>query len=538
MAADLLQILWNATLALTIALVLVLLMRVPLRRLGGAAVLRWPWAAVPLAPAAALLPARTLEPAVVQAPALHASFDAMPSVASAAGGAIEGWSIWLLAAWAVGSAACALLCVRQQRRFERLLGGLQHADDGTWRAQSCVGTPALLGVLSPRIVLPADFDERFTPIERELALAHERAHRDARDTRIAAIAATLRCVFWFHPLVHVAARCLRLDLEYACDATVLAAHPQHRRSYAEALVKAQPGPLLPLGCHWDAGRPLLARVRQLAAPLPGAKRLGVARAVAALLVLLATTTAWALQPGVPTDGDARWIEAHVSLKPRADFGVSSPAAAEPARVIVRSGGTFAVRMGEDGAIWEVTGVPRFDGTGRIHLDVQLLRGGELEMSSSDSIAPGQTLALRSAAADDGVGATATITVWPARDAAVPREQEPATRVTGRMRIGVDGRGDTSFFDHGVDEEREAHVADAGGLRVFYRVTALSATQATIAFRIEQRRDDGSTFILSTPTLVVERGTDAGLRIDVPADSLKGAATAARQLDARLTIDPA
>lgn len=550
MAADLLQMLWDATLALTVALVLVLLVRVPLRRLGGATVLRWPWIAVLLAPAATLLPARELEPVMVQAMAAPAVFDASPVglVANATTADIA-WAPWLLGVWALGAVAFAAASVWQQRRFERLLGRLAPMQDGTWRASSDAGTPAVLGVVSPRIVLPSDFEQRFAPAERELAIAHERAHRAAGDTWIAAVAAVLRCVFWFNPLVHVGARCLRLDQEYACDATVLTAFPQRRRSYAEALLKAQPGPLLPIGCQWDAGRPLLARVRQLAAPLPGASRRHVGRGLAALVALLAATAAWALQPATEADGETRWIEAHVTLQPTAEFGTASPAAGEPSRVIVRSGGTFTVRMGEDGAIWEVTGSPRFDADGRIHLDVQLLRGSELEMTSSDIAIPGQTMALRSPAGDGSVGATAKITLWPAKEGAAPREHGDKARVTGRMRVSVDGRGETFFFDRAVGREDEANVPASERMKVHYLISNVTPTQATIAFRIEQLRADDTRFTVSTPTLVVERGTDASLRLDVPMDDASAnpqsprdganapVSATQRNVEISMTIDP-
>jgi len=49
----------------------------------------------------------------------------------------------------------------------------------------------------------------------------------------------LRALLWFHPLVYAAARCLRMDQELACDAAVVEARPQCRRTYAETLLKSQ-----------------------------------------------------------------------------------------------------------------------------------------------------------------------------------------------------------------------------------------------------------------------------------------------------------
>lgn len=125
--------------------------------------------------------------------------------------------------------------------------------------------PAVVGFISPRVVMPAD-DGQYTPEERELIRAHERAHVARKDPRAAALAALGQCLFWFNPLAHLAAHLLRLDQELACDAFVVMRRPESRSLYAKTLLKTQlAAHALPLGCYWPARgmHPLEVRVRLL-----------------------------------------------------------------------------------------------------------------------------------------------------------------------------------------------------------------------------------------------------------------------------------
>jgi hypothetical protein len=106
-------------------------------------------------------------------------------------------------------------------------------------------------------------------------------------------------VNWFNPAAHLLAHHLRIDQEFACDAQVVAAHPTARRSYAQAMLKAQLAARpLPMGCYWPAAsaHPLAQRVRLLSdrAPSQGRRRLGVA--VMAMLGVAGAWSAWAARP--------------------------------------------------------------------------------------------------------------------------------------------------------------------------------------------------------------------------------------------------
>jgi TonB family protein len=204
---------------------------------------------------------------------------------------------WLALGWLLGTVGCAALFVRQQRRFVRSLGHLSSCDDGTAQAQTTAGCPALVGAWRPRIVLPADFERRYDNAERELILAHERAHRARGDAQANALAAALRCLYWFNPLFHFAASRLRFDQELACDAIVISRFPEARRPYADAMLKTQLADLgLPAGCHWQSSHPLKERIAMLKKPLPGRARTALGLGLVAVLAAGGSYAAWAAQP--------------------------------------------------------------------------------------------------------------------------------------------------------------------------------------------------------------------------------------------------
>ncbi|MEP7210438.1 MAG: M56 family metallopeptidase, partial [Alphaproteobacteria bacterium] len=209
----------------------------------------------------------------------------------------------LLAIWLVGAASCLMLMLWRQSRSLRLLGRLGPADrDGIRRADFPGVGPAIVGVLNPRVVLPADFESQFDAIERALILAHERRHIATGDTRINTAIAALTCLNWFNPLAHVATRLIRRDQELACDAAVIAAHPDARRAYGEALLKTQiSAAALPLGCYWPMRSPALLRERitMLSAQSTSRRR----RRAGAILIAGAVATAGLLAWATPQKQD-------------------------------------------------------------------------------------------------------------------------------------------------------------------------------------------------------------------------------------------
>lgn len=293
----LLESLWLATWTGSLAILMVLLLRGPVRRRFGAGIgyaLWW----LPVATWLALwLPAR-----VVETPE-QASFAALEPVAvTTVVGAVDqafDMGTWGVTMWLVGVCLMIGALIWQQRRFEHALGRMRALEDerGTWQAQSAAGLPAVVGLLRPRIILPSDIDTRFDSEQRHLMLAHERIHLYRGDAWANAFVAWVRCVFWFNPLVHVAASRMRHDQELACDARVIAAHPHARRAYGEAMLKnAHPSLMAPLGCHWGITHPMKERVMLLKNAIPSRGTRLRGGLLVGLVALAVGAAAWAALP--------------------------------------------------------------------------------------------------------------------------------------------------------------------------------------------------------------------------------------------------
>lgn len=135
--------------------------------------------------------------------------------------------------WLVGMAAMVLYAavsyLRVYRRTE------VHAENGenVWICDS-IDTPFLIGVLRPRICMPASLAES----DRPYVLAHEMAHIRRGDHWWKLIGYLLLAVYWFHPLLWLAYWCLCRDIECACDERVLREKGMNwKKPYAEVLLE-------------------------------------------------------------------------------------------------------------------------------------------------------------------------------------------------------------------------------------------------------------------------------------------------------------
>ncbi|MDB5469494.1 MAG: peptidase BlaR1 [Caulobacter sp.] len=276
MISDLLITLAKLNIAIAAAVLIVIALRRPLLRLFGAQSVYAAWLIVPMAASASLLPALRSVPL---------EEAAVPAVA-----AMIEEQLWLsalaVAVWIGGAVVLALRLAAGQRRFMR-------------KAARGQAGPAIVGVIDPRLILPADFAERFSPEEQRLIRAHERVHMDRDDARANAVLAAIQCLFWFNPLVHLAASRIRLDQELSCDAVVVARYPKERRRYAHAMLKTSLAEqALPVGCYWPASaqHPLEARIALLKAPAPTSTRQLVGLGLVAAVALLSAAAAWSAQP--------------------------------------------------------------------------------------------------------------------------------------------------------------------------------------------------------------------------------------------------
>jgi beta-lactamase regulating signal transducer with metallopeptidase domain len=85
-----------------------------------------------------------------------------------------------------------------------------------------VTMPMVCGVWRPLIVMPQSATQ-WTDERRRVVVLHELAHIKRRDCLTQALAHVVCAVYWFNPIVWLAARRLRAERERACDDFVLAA---------------------------------------------------------------------------------------------------------------------------------------------------------------------------------------------------------------------------------------------------------------------------------------------------------------------------
>jgi len=299
-----LQYLTVLTAVTTFAVSFVALARTPLRSALGARAVYWLWLSAPASVLALALP-RGAQPsgaAAMFAPGVFAwlwrRVDGLLATIHFSGLLSAAACI----AWAAGACAALALMVRRQHSFARSLGTLIPSADGTWRSGAVV-EPMLIGALRPRVLVPPDFEQRYSAEERELVLAHERAHMRRGDTLVNAFGAAWLCVFWFNPMMFWAMRLLRFDQDLACDAAVLCAAGKGRRGrYAEALLKAHlagdAALPVPLACHWGSVHPLRRRIAELRRPVAGRIRHGIGILCVATLVASVSLASGAVQPSL------------------------------------------------------------------------------------------------------------------------------------------------------------------------------------------------------------------------------------------------
>ena len=260
---DFITWLGETTLAVSILILLVLIIRKPFAKLFGARAAYALW----LAPAARIfLPELKLLPAPA-APAETFTWTSDPVVFfEAAAAAPAQYDLVALATaaalvlWATVAFAWFNIKLEAQGRFMRerkaasspaspaviamartiatefrvkKLPEIRISDDETG--------PCLIGLFRPVIFLPAGFETDYSDPERRLALAHEIAHVARGDMAATLAALALQALQWPNPLAHLSLRAFRTDQEAACDAYVLArcaGQSNAASDYAAAILKS------------------------------------------------------------------------------------------------------------------------------------------------------------------------------------------------------------------------------------------------------------------------------------------------------------
>ena len=137
------------------------------------------------------------------------------------------WLDLLVGLWLAGALlflAYQAVCYRLfLRRLSLSLGSAGSHEGVPLLTSAAVEGPLAIGLLDRRILVPADFEGRYTPAERRLALDHERHHHRRGDILANHLALLVLALNWFNPVAWLAFRAYREDQELACDAAVAAA---------------------------------------------------------------------------------------------------------------------------------------------------------------------------------------------------------------------------------------------------------------------------------------------------------------------------
>jgi hypothetical protein len=155
-----------------------------------------------------------------------------------------------------------------------------------------VPAPVSTGILHPRVLLPIGLADRLSDEELRAVALHEIAHLRRRDSLVLTLAALVRAVLFFHPLVWPAARQISALAEQCADDAVLETTGQ-AVPYARLLARlAEELPHCPLSAEMATGLLLgkSAFLRRVEAILSGRRlslsRLALAGTLIAVLVSL------------------------------------------------------------------------------------------------------------------------------------------------------------------------------------------------------------------------------------------------------------
>ncbi|MBN1507050.1 MAG: M56 family metallopeptidase [Sedimentisphaerales bacterium] len=100
-----------------------------------------------------------------------------------------------------------------------------------------IGSPALLGCLRPRLLLPHDTIAKLSHQQLRHVFLHELAHLRRDDIVMGYLATLLQVLHWFNPLVALAFKRMRADREMVCDALALSVlPPEETRAYGHTII--------------------------------------------------------------------------------------------------------------------------------------------------------------------------------------------------------------------------------------------------------------------------------------------------------------
>lgn len=168
------------------------------------------------------------------------------------------------------------------------------------------GSPLLIGVIRPAIIVPAALITRLDVSEQCLVVRHELAHLSRGDLAWGMLSSLVRAIFFFHPLAWLADWQLRLTQEIAADELAMSLEQQQPVQYATLLVsivsKLSARPLIPAMSVGTAGphQSLQARLSAMRFMQPMSTRKVVAYCVLLGSAALLGMVPWRLVAAEPS----------------------------------------------------------------------------------------------------------------------------------------------------------------------------------------------------------------------------------------------
>jgi bla regulator protein blaR1 len=164
------------------------------------------------------------------------------------------WTSLLLLVWAIGVGIAAAQALRRYGHAASVLTRATSADETTLELTRAVGTrmhlrrvppvalsndvdsPLVTGLWRPVVLLPEKRYAAMSDDQRAMTLGHELAHVRRCDLWWGCVPAVAERVFFFHPLVRLAAREYHFWREAACDAMVIKGLGAPPKAYGELLL--------------------------------------------------------------------------------------------------------------------------------------------------------------------------------------------------------------------------------------------------------------------------------------------------------------
>ena len=303
--------------ASTVLMLVALIIRVPLRRWAGPRVAYAVWLLPAVRTVLPMFPVRMFDtlPVGGNAAATMTVLFVGPRTVLGLAGAPDSASLGALVAavWVVEAFALfATYAVRHALFCRRLRAAGVDAGciDGVRVIAAEVAGPLAFGVLRRTIAVPHEFAQHFTVGERDLALAHERAHHRHGDLIAIWVSLAMLSAHWWNSVAWVAVRAFRADQEFAADAAVRDTAPSAVALYAQVLAKAAGFGALPV-CNLNNRASLKGRLMMLTQHPVSARR----RAIGAAAVTLFGMAALAVTLATPARSNASGTPVTIGVKP-------------------------------------------------------------------------------------------------------------------------------------------------------------------------------------------------------------------------------